>query len=185
MKRKIRMLAVVGAYLALAGCATNPFLSVETSTSGRLSEETVLRHASAGPLEAVQAQLILGNDAAFRSKLEMVEGAKLSIDAAYYIYSDDYSSSVLTEALIKAAQRGVRVRLLVDYHTNYKHLDLFTMMEKQARGGPDHDVTLIREQLGKFPLVGFFGNGEFAPIGRRNFFHTYTGALVVFPEDRP
>lgn len=48
----------------------------------------------------------------------------------------------------------------------------------------DHDVTVIREQLGKFPLVGFFGNGEFAPIGRRNLFHTYTGALVVFSEDR-
>ncbi len=49
-------------------------------------------------------------------------------------------------------------------------------------GVPDHDVTLIRERLGEFPLVGFFGNGEFAPIGRRNFFHNYTGALVVFPE---
>ena len=47
-------------------------------------------------------------------------------------------------------------------------------------GVPDHDVTLIRERLGDFPLVGFFGNGEFAPIGRQNFFHTYTGALVVF-----
>jgi small ligand-binding sensory domain FIST len=49
-------------------------------------------------------------------------------------------------------------------------------------GVPDHDVTLIRERLGAFPLVGFLGNGEFAPIGRRNFFHNYTGALVVFPE---
>ena len=49
-------------------------------------------------------------------------------------------------------------------------------------GVPDHDVSLIRERLGKFPLVGFFGNGEFAPIGRRNFFHNYTGALVLFPE---
>ena len=48
-------------------------------------------------------------------------------------------------------------------------------------GVPDHDVTLIRERLGDFPLVGFFGNGEFAPIGRRNFFHNYTGALVLFP----
>src|SRR5712692_1820677 len=37
-------------------------------------------------------------------------------------------------------------------------------------GVPDHDVTLIRERL-----------GEFAPIGRCNFFHNYTGALVVFP----
>lgn len=48
-------------------------------------------------------------------------------------------------------------------------------------GIPDHDVALIRKHLGDFPLAGFFGNGEFAPLGRRNFFHTYTGALVVFP----
>ena len=49
-------------------------------------------------------------------------------------------------------------------------------------GVPDHDVSLIRERLGEFPLVGFFGNGDFAPIGGRNFFHNYTGALVIFPE---
>jgi len=49
-------------------------------------------------------------------------------------------------------------------------------------GVPDHDVALIRERLGEFPLAGFFGNGEFAPVGRRNFFHNYTGALVLFPE---
>src|SRR5215813_5678826 len=48
-------------------------------------------------------------------------------------------------------------------------------------GVADHDVTLIREKLGEFPLVGFFGNGEFAPVGRRNVLHAYTGALVVFP----
>ena len=48
-------------------------------------------------------------------------------------------------------------------------------------GVPDHDVTLIRDRLGDFPLAGFFGNGEFAPIGRRNFFHNYTSALVLFP----
>jgi len=48
-------------------------------------------------------------------------------------------------------------------------------------GVPDHDVTLIRERLGSFPLAGFFGNGELAPVGGRNFFHTYTGVLVVVP----
>ena len=47
-------------------------------------------------------------------------------------------------------------------------------------GVPDHDVTLIREKLGEFPLAGFFGNGEFAPIGTRNLFHTYTGVLAVY-----
>jgi small ligand-binding sensory domain FIST len=49
-------------------------------------------------------------------------------------------------------------------------------------GVPDHDVALIRERLGRWPLVGFFGNGEFAPVGGANFFHTYTGVLVIFPE---
>ena len=50
-------------------------------------------------------------------------------------------------------------------------------------GVPDHDVGLIRERLGAFPLVGFFGSGEFAPCGRQSFFHTYTGVLVVIPEE--
>ena len=48
-------------------------------------------------------------------------------------------------------------------------------------GTPNHDVTVIREHLGDLPLVGFFGNGEFAPVGGRNFFHTYTGVLVIVP----
>jgi len=48
-------------------------------------------------------------------------------------------------------------------------------------GEPDHDVALIRRHLGHVPLAGFFGNGEFAPVGGRNFFHTYTGVLAIFP----
>ncbi|MGH7318529.1 MAG: FIST signal transduction protein [Candidatus Rokuibacteriota bacterium] len=48
-------------------------------------------------------------------------------------------------------------------------------------GVPDHDVTLIRARLGTWPLVGFFGNGEFAPVGPTSFFHNYTGVLVVIP----
>jgi len=49
-------------------------------------------------------------------------------------------------------------------------------------GVADHDVTLIRERLGDWPLIGFFGNGEFAPVGSENLFHTYTGVLALFPQ---
>jgi small ligand-binding sensory domain FIST len=49
-------------------------------------------------------------------------------------------------------------------------------------GTADHDIGRIHARLGSFPLVGFFGNGEFAPVGGRNFFHTYTGVLLVYPE---
>jgi small ligand-binding sensory domain FIST len=48
-------------------------------------------------------------------------------------------------------------------------------------GEADHDVTAIRDALGEFPLAGFFGNGELAPVGGQNFLHTYTGALLLIP----
>lgn len=89
---------------------------------------------SAAPLTATVARAITDNDAAFLSKLKLVEGAKTSIDLMYYIYADDFSSSTLSKALIDAAGRGVKVRLLVDYHTNYKRLDLFALLEKEGGG---------------------------------------------------
>jgi small ligand-binding sensory domain FIST len=49
-------------------------------------------------------------------------------------------------------------------------------------GVPDHDVTAIGRHLGSCPLVGFFGNGEFAPVGGTSYFHTYTGVLTLVPQ---
>lgn len=49
-------------------------------------------------------------------------------------------------------------------------------------GETSYDVDQIRARLGDWPLIGFFGNGEFAPIGLENVLHTYSGVLVVFPQ---
>ena len=46
-------------------------------------------------------------------------------------------------------------------------------------GQPDHDVLVMRKHLGVFPMAGFFGNSELAPVGRQNFVHTYTGVLTL------
>ncbi|MDA0711987.1 MAG: FIST C-terminal domain-containing protein [bacterium] len=46
-------------------------------------------------------------------------------------------------------------------------------------GQPDHDVLVIRKQLGAFPLAGFFGSAELAPVRARNFVHSYTGVLTL------
>ena len=78
--------------------------------------------------------VIADNDAAFLNKLRLVEQAGQSIDLMYYIYADDYSSSTLSSALIAATGRGVKVRMLVDYQTNYKRLDLFSLLEKEGGG---------------------------------------------------
>ncbi|MCB1825189.1 MAG: hypothetical protein KDJ54_11675 [Candidatus Competibacteraceae bacterium] len=126
------ILAVPFILSGLAGCA---ILAPVGDRAGYLSDEAVLQRASAGPLEVTRAQVITDNDESFRSKLALVEGAQQSIDLMYYIYDDDYSSSVLTQALIDAARRGVRVRLLVDYSTNYRRLDWFSMMELLGNAG--------------------------------------------------
>ena len=47
-------------------------------------------------------------------RLILVETAAQSIDAQYYIWHDDISGILLLDALSRAAQRGVRVRLLLD-----------------------------------------------------------------------
>jgi putative cardiolipin synthase len=47
-------------------------------------------------------------------RLELIEQARSSIDLQYYIFHGDESGRLITEALSKAAARGVRVRILVD-----------------------------------------------------------------------
>ena len=115
-------------------CTTNSYLSRE-SARGPVSDETVSRHSSGEQLGFSTARLITANDEAFLSKLEMVEDAEESIEAAYYIFADDYTSSAFARELINAARRGVRVRLLLDYSSTYKDLDLFSMMQAEGNDG--------------------------------------------------
>ncbi|CAM3406808.1 PLD-like domain-containing protein [Paracoccus aminovorans] len=54
-----------------------------------------------------------GHDA-LASRLTLADLVETSIDAQYYIWHDDTSGLLLLDALHRAAQRGVRVRLLLD-----------------------------------------------------------------------
>ncbi|MBI3971471.1 MAG: FIST C-terminal domain-containing protein [Chloroflexi bacterium] len=47
-------------------------------------------------------------------------------------------------------------------------------------GAPDHDARLVNDRLGPLPLAGFFCNGEFGPVGGRNYVHGYTASLALF-----
>ncbi len=54
------------------------------------------------------------NEEAFRWRLELIDRASTSIDAQYFIWKDDETSQLLFLRLLAAADRGVRVRLLLD-----------------------------------------------------------------------
>jgi len=47
-------------------------------------------------------------------------------------------------------------------------------------GVPHHDVALIREVLGDFPLAGFFSRAELAPQKDVNLMQQFAGVLTVF-----
>jgi len=122
-------------FLILSSLVSCAVLDSFGDRPGYLSNRAILRQASAGPLSVTHAQVIIDNDESFQNKIKLIEEAQQSIDLMYFIFSEDYSSSVLAQSLIDAAHRGVRVRLLVDYSTNYRRLDWFSMMELQGNAG--------------------------------------------------
>ena len=123
-----RVATVMLAGWILGGCALAPSISPVRLADG------LERQASAGPLALVSGEVLTNNDAAFAAKLRAIESATQSLDLAYYIFADDYTSSRLSQALIDAAARGVQVRLMVDYFSAYKDLDRFSWLEQAGRG---------------------------------------------------
>lgn len=49
-------------------------------------------------------------------------------------------------------------------------------------GIPGIDTAYIRRALGEFPLIGFFGNFELGPLGKKNHLLAYTGVLALVTE---
>lgn len=63
-----------------------------------------------------QSQFLLVNNAreALMWRLALIDSATTSIDFQTFLWGNDSSGSLLFDRLLKAAQRGVRIRLLVD-----------------------------------------------------------------------
>lgn len=104
-----------------------------------LSESVLMQSASAFDISDKSASTLLKDNVnSFEAKLDLIRNARESLELQYYIYSDDESSSYFSRELINAANRGVKVRILLDYITNYSKLDLFIAMEnavdKNSRG---------------------------------------------------
>ena len=48
------------------------------------------------------------------ARLAMADLAEKTLDAQYYIWDADTTGRILADRLLRAADRGVRVRLLID-----------------------------------------------------------------------
>ncbi len=76
---------------------------------GQLFEEAAVRHPGKSGFA-----IIRHGRQAFTARIALTELAEKSLDVQYYIWEVDATGRILAERLIRAADRGVRVRVLVD-----------------------------------------------------------------------
>lgn len=119
MKKNAIFLILLLWVLMCSSCATLPkdferpqsyaFTDTKNTTLGRaLSAERAANPGKSG-------FHLLGNGLdAFAARAILADLAERSIDVQYYLYHDDLVGRLFTYQLVKAADRGVRVRLLVD-----------------------------------------------------------------------
>ena len=116
---KLRIAFTILALLLISGCATVDYdYPKEASQYIDDTDDTLLgRRYEAIPKGADgESGFYLLNDGieALAVRLLMAEQAEKTLDAQYYLISDDKVGLVFIGALLQAADRGVRVRLLLD-----------------------------------------------------------------------
>ena len=109
----------MGVTLALSACSSLP-TGVERTPSYALADtsNTQLARQLQPLLDDHPGlsgfQVLSHGSDAFEVRLRLIHSAQKSIDAQYYIWNADLTGKVLYDRLLHAADRGVRVRLLLD-----------------------------------------------------------------------
>ena len=112
----------------------------------------------------------------FAARVQLIDAAQRSIDCQYYIWRPDVSGTLLLEALRRAANRGVSVRLLLDDH-NTAGLD--TMLAACDSHGNFAVRLFNAHRLRRWRLLGLLM--DFARLNRRmhNKSFTVDGAVTI------
>jgi putative cardiolipin synthase len=75
--------------------------------------------------EPQQLSILNSGSLSLQKRLDMIASAKRSIEVEFFIYNIDQAGRLFTQALVKKAREGVRVRVLVDYGWPVAKLDRF------------------------------------------------------------
>lgn len=121
--RRARALVIIAlliaAFVVIKGCNRLPSLADRSISTAIVDTETTRLGRVIAPLVAAHTPVsgiygLLDAHDAFAARVRMAEAADRSLDVQYYIWHKDLSGTLLLDALRDAADRGVRVRLLLD-----------------------------------------------------------------------
>jgi len=109
------------AVLFLAGCAgqTTPApTSYALPNHDSALAQRIETLATGEPAGTSGFRLLADSADAFSARMRLIRQARTSLDVQYYIVHDGLSTRALVEEVLRAADRGVRVRLLLDDTTS-------------------------------------------------------------------
>src|SRR5210317_333581 len=195
MNRLLRITATTLILLSAAGCATidydyprteSYFLPDTSDTSlGKQIEPDVAQHP---PDQSGFYPMNEGVDA-LTARLLLADRAEKSIDVQYYLIKNDIVGRVFIYELLKAADRGVRVRLLLDdmftsgydvgmaalhSHPNFE-IRIFNPFHRGATGRAQSALTGFGRINRRMHNKSFTVDNQITIIGGRNIADEYFG----------
>lgn len=107
------------------------------------------------PVGGNRAELIANDDATLRAMLELIDGARDSIHVLSYIWLTDTTGTLVAQALMRAAGRGVAARVMVD-HVGSRRLTRSRLWRQMAEAGVETRIAMKLETIFGMPLVTRF-----------------------------
>ena len=179
--------------VGLAGCADLPSRPPPPSTTLRAADTSPLGRLAfdAGvPAGRSGFRPLLLSAVAWQSRLALIEQAQVSIDLQTYLLGDDNTGHLISRALVAAAARGVRVRLLLDdfYTTGLTdlllglaaHPNVELRLYNPFPAGRDSGLLRLASLVGDFGQLNrrmhnklFIADGQAAIVGGRNLADAY------------
>ena len=159
------LLAAVCAAL-VSGCATPPLdVARQASYATALAQDTLLGRAFAARFPASGSEsgvrLLVSGVEAFVTRAALAEAAQRTLDLQYYVVAEDATATLLLYRAMLAAQRGVRVRLLLDdISATGRDFDLATLAAHPNVQLRVFNPFLQRGPLGISRLFEFMGDSE-------------------------
>jgi putative cardiolipin synthase len=188
VRARVRLVAV----LVLAGCGLPKNVARPQSSAIAHTQGTALGAliSPAAALHPGESGFLLFNtgEGAIQARVALADVAQSSIDAQYFEWAGDALGRVLMARVIAAADRGVRVRLLIDDYNNKGHDIAFEALAAH----PNIEVRVfnpfvrgrlrVTQLLGRFTELNrrmhnkmFVVDGQAAIVGGRNLTDDYFG----------
>ena len=118
------------------------FAHPETTSVGALFGQAADKHPGLSGFSLVEH-----GENGFLARVAMIDLAETTLDAQYYIWSADTTGRILANRLIRAADRGVRVRILIDDHYQTEDKDFLL---GGLDGHPNIEVRLFNPITNRF-----------------------------------